>query len=174
MTEEKQDRSPRLLITLTILGGTWFVFRGIIDIWIRTFSEIAYSNSVVNLEHAIAIWLLVVFAVISGLTIRYIYFEYKTYQNTFINNIKQDFENEADKAFEDIFVTVKILSVSSLIYTGLIIILSYITYIKIKALIILIAIGIIMSILILLLQKKIKNNHIFLTYTITKFLKYRV
>lgn len=171
MTEEKQDRSPRLLITLTIFGGAWFVFRGIIDIWMRTFSEIAYSNSVVNLEHAIAIWLLVVFAVISGSTIRYIYFEFKTYQNTFRNSIKHNFENEADRAFEDIFVTIKILLVSSLVSTCLIIILSYITYIKIRALIILIAVGIIISILILLLQKKIKNNHVFLNIYDSKVFK---
>ena len=162
MSEENKDKSSRLLISIAIFGGTWFVFRGITDLWISAFSEIAYSNSIVNLEHALAIWLFVVSAVISGMMIRYMYFEYKTYQKFFRHKIKQNFEKDADKAFGDIFVAIKVLLISSLVYLGLIIFLNYIIYIKIKSLIVLIISGIIIGLLVFLTHKKISRKIIVL------------
>lgn len=113
--KNETDRTTRLLITITFFGGTWYILRGIINLWGKTFSEIVYTKSIINYEHIVSIWLLIVMVVLTGTVIIYIYTEFKTYQYLPNKCDKERSINKADRAFNNIFNMIKKLKFLSIL-----------------------------------------------------------
>ncbi|MBP1950696.1 hypothetical protein [Virgibacillus litoralis] len=101
------ERTTRLIITLTIFGGMWFLFKGAIALWISTFSTTAFTKSIINIEYVLSVITLTVILVITIKVLIYVYTELKTFQ--FFINIedKEKLQKNADIKYGDIFKTIK-------------------------------------------------------------------
>lgn len=102
-SKSRIDRTTRLLITITFFGGAWFIFKNISLLWFNTFTKNAYTVNIINIEHIFAIVSLTIILLIISYVFRYIYFEFKTYQNFDGDNEKEKAILDADNSFKEIF-----------------------------------------------------------------------
>ncbi|RIU93441.1 hypothetical protein [Oceanobacillus picturae] len=157
--KNETDRTTRLLFTVTLFGGTWYIFRGVINLWNNTFTEIAYTKSIINFEHIISIWILVIMIVITGTVVRYIYYEFKTYQHIPNNEEREKSISNADDAFKDNFKMLKTLAILSLIILILFFFYNFFTRIKLKNILLFTFIGLILVILFKsIIKRKLKDR----------------
>lgn len=153
--KNETDRTTRMLVTITLLGGTWYIFRGVIDIWFRTFTEIIYTKSIINYEHILSIWILVIMVVITGTVIRYLYLEFKNYQHIPNNDDRLNSISKADKGFKDIINIVKFLINVSKFFIIMFLLFNVFIRIKWK---ILVGVGLLWGLLYMLTFKKKSRN----------------
>ncbi|MFD2046453.1 hypothetical protein ACFSTA_19095 [Ornithinibacillus salinisoli] len=145
MKEKREiDRTTRFLVTLTLFGGTWFVFRGIIEVWANTFSEIVYAKGIISHEHILWMSLLIVMVAITGSVLKYVYLEYNTYRHFAKSEQQLDSIKKADSSFDGIFTMIKISFVFIIILNFLTL---FISEIKILTFLVLSIIGICAGIL---------------------------
>jgi hypothetical protein len=108
------DRTTRFLVTLTLFGGAWYTLKGVTNLWLKTFSEIFYSKSVINKEHIFSMSLLIVMVSITSSVISYLYMEYKTYRNYEDNEEMKTAVYKADRGFDGIFSMINVSFISFL------------------------------------------------------------
>lgn len=108
------DRTTRFLVTLTLFGGAWYILKGVTNLWLKTFSEIFYSKSIINKEHILSMSLLIVMVSITTTVIIYLYMEYKTYRNYEDKEEMEKAVNKADRRFDGIFSMVNVSFISFL------------------------------------------------------------
>ncbi|MDM5460025.1 hypothetical protein EXW31_28260 (plasmid) [Bacillus mycoides] len=105
--EIKKDRTPRLVIMLTIFGASLFVIKIIFQVWWQTFSNSAYTKTLYNTQHLLIAFFAFVTAFIILRTVHYFYCELKTlgyYKNYDEQN---EAVNKADESYRAIFQTIK-------------------------------------------------------------------
>ncbi|MDQ0224416.1 hypothetical protein ACFPRB_17280 [Metabacillus niabensis] len=157
--KNETDRTTRLLITITFFGGTWYLLRGIINLWGKTFSEIVYTKSILNYEHIVSIWLLVVMVILTGTVIIYIYSEFKTYQYLPNKYDKEKSINKADRAFNDIFNMIKKLKFLSILILIPVFLIMLFTQIKMGIFLLIFVVELILVfIYMFFIKEKLKNQ----------------
>ncbi|HDX9635634.1 TPA: hypothetical protein ROY20_003473 [Bacillus cereus] len=105
--ETKKDRTPRLVIILTIFGGSLFGIKIIFQAWWQTFSNSAYTKTLYNMQHLLIGFFAFVTAFILLRIGYYFYFELKTLG--YYKNYDEQNEaiNKADESYRAIFQTIK-------------------------------------------------------------------
>lgn len=101
------DRTTRLVITLTIFGGSWFLLRGAFALWFNTFSKSAYIKSLFTIEYVISVIVLTFIIVTSIRVLSYVFTELKTFQVFSSIDDKVDMQKIADAKYAEIFKTIK-------------------------------------------------------------------
>jgi hypothetical protein len=101
------DRATRLVITLTLFGGSWFLLKNTIGIWYQTFTKFAYTKTFISVESIFSVILLTIVSAITLKVISYIFHELKTYQSFSQSEVREEALALADKKFSDIFLTIK-------------------------------------------------------------------
>jgi hypothetical protein len=101
------DRTTRLLVTITLFGGAWFLLKGAAIIWYNTFSKSAYIKNLFNVEYVFSILLLTTVLGITISVFNYLYLEFKTYQYYQNDNNQNEAIKRADDGFNRIFKTIK-------------------------------------------------------------------
>ncbi|MFD2640029.1 hypothetical protein [Piscibacillus salipiscarius] len=107
MENNKVDRTTRLIVTLTMFGGTWFLLKNVFKSWVNIFSSSAYTQSFISIENIISVISFTVILTIIIKVILYIYAELKTFQMFESEEEKQTIYKSADIKFNDIFKTIK-------------------------------------------------------------------
>jgi hypothetical protein len=101
------DRTTRLVITLTLFGGSWFLLKNTIGIWYQTFTMFAYTKTFVSVESIFSVILLTIVSAVTLKVISYIFHELKTYQLFSQEEVREEALALADKKFSNIFLTIK-------------------------------------------------------------------
>ncbi|MED2038249.1 hypothetical protein P4V58_13780 [Bacillus wiedmannii] len=119
----KKDRTPRLVIMLTIFGGSLFGIKIIFQAWWQTFSNSAYTKTLYNIQHLLIGFFAFVTAFILLRIVYYFYFELKTLG--YYKNYDEQNEaiNKADENYRAIFQTIKKACWWSILPFGLVIVL---------------------------------------------------
>ncbi|PFV41100.1 hypothetical protein [Bacillus thuringiensis] len=104
---EFKDRATRLAVTITLFGGAWFILQEGSKIWYKLFSESAYTKTIFNLEHVIAISIMTVIIAMMLSVIKYIYFETKSFISYDEIDLQVRALKRADEGFKDIFKNLK-------------------------------------------------------------------
>lgn len=105
--KSKVDRTTRLVITITVFGGAWFLLKEIFKLWVRTFSSGAYTKTIISFEYLLLVIILTFVVVITYKGLTYIYSELKTYQAFENKNDAINSQQNADINFANIFSTIK-------------------------------------------------------------------
>ncbi|WP_088104769.1 hypothetical protein [Halalkalibacter urbisdiaboli] len=101
------DRTTRLIVTITVFGALFLVFKTAIHIWFKTFTTMLYTRDFFNIDYVIATVFLSISIIISISFIKYIFYELKTYINYEKDNDKQSAVKKADQCFAKIFISIK-------------------------------------------------------------------
>ncbi len=104
---EFKDRATRLAVTITLFGGAWFILQEGSKIWYKLFSESAYTKTIFNLEHVIAISIMTIIIAMMLSVIKYIYFETKSFISYDEIDLQVRALKRADEGFKDIFKNLK-------------------------------------------------------------------
>ncbi|PEM44311.1 hypothetical protein [Bacillus toyonensis] len=104
---EFKDRAARLAFTITLFGGAWFILQEGSKIWYKLFSESAYTKTVFNLEHVIAISIMTIIIAMMLSVIKYIYFEAKAYMSYDELDLQVQALKRAEDSFKNIFKNLK-------------------------------------------------------------------
>ncbi|OJD42607.1 hypothetical protein BAU22_22380 [Bacillus sp. 4048] len=102
-----QDRIPRLVLMLTVFGGSIYIVKGILLAWWSIFSNSAYTKTIYNVEHIMIVLPACVVSFIALHALYYVYIEMKTlgcYKN---HNEQKAAINKADESYRNIFLTIK-------------------------------------------------------------------
>ncbi|WP_146013583.1 hypothetical protein [Terribacillus saccharophilus] len=106
-----KDRTTRLAIMITLIGGAFFLcFRFSFYSWFKIFYSTTYTKTIMHVEHYIAILVFTVTLLVAAACLRYIYFELKTLQYLRDNDAQKDAIEKADSSFTDIFSYLKFCS----------------------------------------------------------------
>jgi hypothetical protein len=143
------DRATRLGIIITFFGGLAYIFKGAFKIWFNTFSQIAYTKNIFNIDYLLAIVIFTIVIAIAGYIIRYIYFELKTYQYYSSENDQQSALAKADNSFEEIFI---ILKYCTYLVLGILIITTIINLVNEPSLFRYIVVGAVSAVILLILK----------------------
>jgi hypothetical protein len=150
----KIDRTTRLLVTITLFSGAWFLLKGVFFHWLNTFTDIIYSKGIFYYEHLISIVLLTIAVAITLLVIRYLYMELRTYRYYKNEEEQQDSLKKADICFDEIFNMIK-----TSLYVLLFIIIGLIC-IKYKMFLLIISIGFLLGIILRIIDIQFNNEYI--------------
>ncbi|KAB2459146.1 hypothetical protein F8160_00595 [Bacillus sp. CH126_4D] len=102
-----QDRIPRLVLMLTVFGGSIYIVKGILLAWWKTFSNSAYTKTIYSVEHIMIVLPACVVSFIALHALYYVYMEMKTlgcYKN---HDEQKSAINKADESYRNIFLTIK-------------------------------------------------------------------
>lgn len=101
------DRTTRLVITLTLFGGSWFLLKNAFIFWYKMFSTFVYTKTFINIDSIISLIIFTIVIAVTWKALSYIFYELKTFQKYSEESKKNEAMNVADTKFSDIFHTIK-------------------------------------------------------------------
>ncbi|MGY4691010.1 hypothetical protein [Salibacterium sp. K-3] len=114
MTKNNVDRTTRLVVTLTIFGGTWFLLKGGMNLWLNTFTTNAYTRSLFTFDYIVSVIILTFIIAVTIRVLNYAYTEFKTYQAFNDEEERKSIEKLADTKFVSIFETIRHCAIATM------------------------------------------------------------
>jgi len=125
MNKEQEDyriteRTTRLGIVIIVFSALWYLFKGSLKIWFKTFSEFIVVKSYFHIGSLLSILVLTITFFITYSVVKYMYFELKAFQHFDNKEEKKKILKEAEESFTNIFQCLKTSFIATMLMLALV------------------------------------------------------